>query len=113
MPESMIPKEGELYKAMTVAGHAFELRYGYYEDHERQVCPPVVVFPDLIAAPLYSEDGYPLVTQIQDPCEHYTIAEGGEEEWCGDCAFFHGEHREIGICRCAHRKINPNEEEIT
>lgn len=112
MPDPMIPKEGQLYKSFTVAGHLFELRYGYYEDHERQLCPPVVIFPDLMAAPLYCKDGYPLVTQIQDPCEHYA-AKHGEEEWCGDCAYFCSEHREVGICRCDHRKINRIEEEIT
>ena len=99
-----IPKEGELYKTITVAGHSFELRYGYYEEHERDLCSPVVIFPDLSAAPLYSPDGSPLVTQIQDPCEHYTPAPGREESWCGDCAHFHSDHPEIGLCRCDLRR---------
>lgn len=104
MSDSMIPREGDLYKTFSVAGHTFELRYGYYEDHERQLCPPVVLFPDLIATPLYCQEGYPLVTQIQDPCEHYSTALGREERWCGDCSHFSSEHPEIGLCRCPENK---------
>lgn len=99
-----LPQEGALYKRITVAGHTFELLYGYYEEYERELCPPVVIFPDLIASPLYCKDGYPLVTQIQDSCEHYTAANGCEDNWCGDCDHFSGEHPEIGICRCEHRR---------
>lgn len=99
----MTPREGDLYKALTVAGHSFELRYGYYEEQERAYCPPVVIFPDLSSAPLHCEDGHPLVTQIQDPCEHFTTTQEGEG-WCGDCIHFSGEHREIGICRCKQRQ---------
>ena len=103
-----LPREGDLYKTLTVAGHFFELRYGYYEETERSHCPPVVIFPDLIANPRFCEKGHPLVTQIQDPCKHYVTASGGDENWCGDCAYFHSDHKEIGICRCLHRM----EEEI-
>lgn len=104
MSDLNIPREGDLYKALTVAGHPFELRYGYYDDQERALCPPVVIFPDLTAAPLYCRDGYPLVTQIQDPCEHYATP-GTKENWCGDCLHFTGDHWEIGICRCPDRKM--------
>lgn len=99
-----LPREGDLYKRITVAGHTFELRYGYYEDHERQLCPPVVIFPDLTASNIYCPEGYPLVTQIQDPCEHYKNNTGYPENWCGDCDHFSGEHPEIGICRCEQQK---------
>lgn len=102
--DRLLPKEGELYKVLNVAGHSFELRYGYYEEHEREVCSPVVIFPDLSAAPLYCPEGYPLVTQIQDPCEHYTAAPDREESWCGDCIHFHSDHPEIGVCRCDMRR---------
>lgn len=99
-----LPREGDVYKRLTVAGHFFELRYGYYEEHERTLCPPVVIFPDLTAACVHSPEGYPLVTQIQDACEHYIHSGSFPEHWCGDCAHFTGEHREIGICRCEHKK---------
>ncbi len=100
-----IPKEGDLYKKLVIEGHIFELKYGYYEDFERNH-PPVVIFPDLALNPLYTKDGYRLVTQIQDSCEHYTTAKGQEEEnWCADCIHFSGEHKEIGICRHHKNKI--------
>lgn len=94
--------EGKLYKKLTVAGHEFELRYGYYSERERELCPPVVLFPDLRANPLFAEDGHPLVTQIQDPCHHFSPI--GEEAWCGECAYFGAEETEIGTCRCPDNK---------
>ena len=102
--ENGIAAEGDLYRILNVAGHDFELRYGYYEESERQHCPPVVVYPNLQAAPLYSPEGNPLVTQVQDICEHCRAPDGEEAHWCSDCIYFSGEHRDIGICRCAHRR---------
>lgn len=98
--DPVLPREGELYKRITVAGHTFELRYGYYEERERSLCPPVVIFPDLATYPVYCPDGFPLVTQIQDACRHYQCGSDSPEHWCGDCLHFSGEHSEIGICRC-------------
>lgn len=103
--DPVLPREGELYKRLTVAGHTFELRYGYYQEQERTICPPVVIFPDLAARKLYCPEGYPLVTQIQDPCQLYAATTAPPENWCGDCSHFSGEHPEIGICRCEQRKI--------
>lgn len=99
-----LPKEGDLYKRLAVAGHIFELRYGYYEERDRSLCLPVVIFPDFSASPIYCPDGYPLVTQIQDACEYYRNAAAFPENWCGDCDHFSGEHPEIGICRCEYKK---------
>jgi len=103
------PGEGDLYKALNVEGHRFELRYGYYEEEERQFCPPVVLYPDLSAAPHYSMDGYPLVTCVQDPCEHCRALDGQEVHWCSDCIHYSREYEEISICRCEHRKSNQPE----
>lgn len=99
------PREGMLYKRITVEGHTFELRYGYYRAQERMLCPPVVIFPDLTVDKKYCPKGHPLVTQIQDPCEHYRAVSAPPENWCGDCSYFFGQHPEIGICRCDHHKI--------
>jgi hypothetical protein len=112
MLDPWIPREGELYKTIVVGGHSFDLQYGYYEEFERTLCSPVVVFPDLIANPLHSPEGFRLVTQIQEPCRSFQLAAGREEQWCGDCAHFFGEHPEIGECRCNHRNANLKEEEI-
>ena len=98
------PNEGDLYKELTVGGHDFQMRYGYYEECDRMQCQPVVIWPDLSDGQKRSEDGYPLVTQVQDPCEHYTPTAGSQDYWCGDCIYYTGQHREIGICRCEHRK---------
>lgn len=106
------PREGDLYKTVTVGGHTFELRYGYYEEYERALCPPVVLFPDLIASPLYSSDGCPLVTQIQDACQHFEPKHDQADEWCGDCTYFSGQDPELGICRCGQMDIKMKEEEI-
>lgn len=103
--EPDIPREGALYKQITVAGHAFELRYGYYQAQEREICPPVVIFPDLTQNKKYCPDGNPLVTQIQDPCEYYRSLSTPPENWCGDCCHFSSQHPEIGICRCKNHKL--------
>lgn len=100
-----LPREGDLYKRITVAGHTFELRYGYYEERERDICPPVVIFPDLVTYPAYCPDDFPLVTQIQDACECYINSNGSPENWCGDCLHFSGQNPEIGICRCEQQKL--------
>lgn len=102
--EHPTPEEGEVYKKLTVGGHTFELRYGYYDERERNVCPPVVIWPDLSDGSKRCPEGCHLVTQVQDPCEHYTPTDGREDNWCGDCTYYTGEHREIGICRCEARK---------
>lgn len=94
------PVEGSLYKALNVSGHNFELCYGYYDERERELCPPVVIFPDLAAAPRFTADGRPLVTQIQDPCPYFSSV--GEEYWCGDCRHYTCDQPEIGICNCPH-----------
>lgn len=107
-----IPKEGDLYRHLTVGGHDFPLRYGYYDEQERNIYPPVVILPDLTDGSLRCPEGYPLVTQVQDPCPYYTTVQPPEDNWCGDCIHFTGEHREIGICKCIHRKL-PTEGETT
>lgn len=101
------PREGDLYKQITLANHTFELRFGYYEERERELCPPVVIFPDLVSQPVYDPLGHPLVTQIQEPCEHYrSIDCSCPEDWCGDCIHFESPHTELGICQCPHNQID-------
>ena len=104
--DPVAPREGDLYKRITVAGHSFELRYGYYEEHERALWPPVVIFPDLSASSVYSAEGFLLVTQIQDACEHYLNPGDLPENWCGDCLYYQSEHPEIGVCQCPQNKLS-------
>ena len=96
-----LPIEGEIYKVVEIDGNKFELRYGYNEEFEREQGIPVVLFPDLKSSPRYTEDGYRIVTSVQEPCEHYVPADSDQfEDWCADCVHYPGVHHEIGVCKC-------------
>ena len=100
-----IPAEGQLYKIVQIDGHMFELRYGYHEDFEREHCHPVVLFPDLENEPMFTQDGYRIVTAVQEPCRYYTVpAEQVPEQWCADCVYYPDVHQEIGICRSEEQR---------
>ena len=90
--------EGALYKRVSVFGVDFELRYGYYDDAERnsRYNDPIPIYPDFRRKPRYSEEGYPFVTAMQDACEHF--AGSDREGGCFGCSHFrHGEEL-LGIC---------------
>ncbi len=94
-------QEGDLYKVLNISGHTFELYYGYYEDYEREnpSVEPMPIYPDFLATPRYSDDGYPFVTKMQDACKHY---KGKVDEFseCAECQYYlHGDDL-IGICTC-------------
>lgn len=100
-----IYKEGELYKIITVEGRSFEIRYGYYEDFERESEEVIPIYPDFIENPVYSKDGLPFATRTQDACRHYRVREGYDGDgWCADCVYYPDEYEEIGICRCEAMK---------
>lgn len=95
--------EGDLYKIVNLGGRTFELRFGYYEEYERESISPVPIYPDFIRTPVYSDDGRPFVTQMQELCEY------GESRFddgcCVDCEYFrHGEEL-IGFCQRAERRL--------
>lgn len=92
--------EGTLFKNISLFGKMFEIRYGYYADYEREneENEPIPIYPDFLQSPIFTDDGYPFVTQMQTPCQH------GEchhtDACCADCPhFLHGDEL-IGICRC-------------
>lgn len=98
------PKEGDLYRMVTTFGKTFELRYGYYEECDRQspLCEPVILYPDFQREPLYTEEGAPFVTVMQDACEHFK----GEtarttDSTCAECHSFQQGEEWFGICHCA------------
>ncbi|MBE6697948.1 MAG: hypothetical protein E7581_05440 [Ruminococcaceae bacterium] len=97
-------REGDLYGIVNVYGKIFEIRYGYYEDYERnsKYNDPVPVYPDLYKSPEYSNEGYPIVTQMQVVCEHYSgnLTEGR----CGLCPHFQKGERLFGLCKCSKRQ---------
>ena len=96
---SEIKKEGELYKKLEIFGRFFELRYGYYEqkDRENPMVNPIPIYPDFLSLPEYTEDGRPFVTKMQDACLCYR-GEVTRFAECGDCEHYsHGEEL-IGVC---------------
>lgn len=97
-------REGDLYRIVTVYGKTFELYYGYYDDIERagKHTEPIPIYPDLVRYPLYTEDGSPFVTEMQDICSHFLGREG--EESCLACRHFEKGDELIGICKCEKRK---------
>lgn len=100
---SLRPKEGDVHEVVRIGGHSFTIRYGYYCETERST-EPIPIYPCFITTPYYTEEGYPLVTRIQDACEFYHVTEATGDGWCADCSHCHGVHHEIGICRCQHRR---------
>ena len=99
------PKEGDLYKELTVFGKTFEIRYGYYEDFERQHHEPMAIYPDFVKHPEFTEEGYAFVTAMQDICDHYRGDPGGDT--CGECIHFQKGEDLVGLCHCPHKKRSP------
>ncbi len=98
------PMEGDIYKVISLHGKEFTIRYGYYADYEREnhKNDPIPIYPDFEKTPVYTDEGYPFVTQIQDLCPHGESLQ--KEAFCIDCPHFnHGEEL-IGICKNHKRK---------
>ena len=99
------PREGDLYRQVELFGKMFELRYGYYEDKDRRG-PPDVIYPNFVKEPIYTDDGQPFVTMMQDICQHFRgdIDSSGDST-CGDCEYFkHGEEW-LGVCACSQNRL--------
>ena len=98
-------RDGDLCKVVTVFGKTFELRYGYYDECERDVMEPIPIYPDFKINPEYTEDGIPFVTMMQDSCECYK----GEvsrtyDITCADCKYFKPGEEWFGLCTCESKK---------
>lgn len=100
----MTPQEGDIHEVVCVGGHSFTIRYGYYTEAERNITDPLPIYPCFVTDPHYTEEGLPLVTRIQDACEHYRAIQGEGDGWCADCVHCHNAHAEIGICQCPYRR---------
>ena len=103
--QKTVPKEGDLYKVVNTYGRTFELRYGYYGECDRKYDPDVI-YPDFIKEPVYTDDGTPFVTMVQDACSYFK----GEKKrtadsTCDECKYFkHGDDW-FGICTCPKNKL--------
>lgn len=99
-------KEGDLYKVVAVHGAVFELRYGYYDDKDRGD-PPDVIYPDFDREPLYTNEGLPFATRMQDACELYIgDRERSEDSVCGECRHFKHFEEWIGVCCHVEKRKN-------
>lgn len=100
------PREGDVYKTLTVGEKEFVIKYGYYCEDDRKIDEPMPLFPDFKEAPEYTPCGKPLVTRIQDACEHYEphddlYADG----WCCDCKHFEATEQDISVCTNKKRLV--------
>ena len=103
------PNEGDLYKVIHLYGHTFSIFYGYYETFERDnpEVEPMPIYPDFLAKPQYTTDGFPFVTKMQDTCIHYSGKLSGFSE-CAECRYYlHGDEL-IGICTCSRNRLTEN-----
>lgn len=99
--------EGDLYKVVTTYGKTFELRYGYYDERDRQspLCEPAIIYPDFVKEPLFTEDGAPFVTMVQDACAHYRgSGKRTPDTTCAECQHFDQGEEWFGICTCNHNR---------
>ena len=103
------PKEGDLYKIVNIYDHTFELYYGYYEEQDRysKFAEPLEIYPDFIKDPIYTKDGVPFVTAIQDVCCHYQKVKDSTDR-CSDCLYFEPVEELFGLCRNNSRKKKEN-----
>lgn len=100
-----VPREGDLFKVIELHGKRFEIRYGYYEEQDRQRrnAEPMEIYPDFITNPQHTDDGTPFVTAMQVPCEHFE-GKRSESNDCGDCLFYGYGDELLGICTCPKNK---------
>lgn len=105
--DGTVPREGDLFKVIELHGVTFEIRYGYYEDIDRKYLP-VEIYPDFIKNPIYTKDGYPFITLMQAPCEHYKKTNNDSDRDCGNCKFMERGDELIAVCRCPKNKIINN-----
>lgn len=105
-PTATSPKEGDLFKTIFLEGVSFDIRYGFYEDRDRhtQFAEPMPLYPDFTRSPVYTPEGVPFVTAIQDICKHF-IGKQDINSVCGDCAAYRHGDELIGTCSCPNNKL--------
>ena len=106
------PKEGDLYRVVTTFGRTFELRYGFYDERDRQnpLCEPVIIYPDFLKEPLYTDAGDPFVTMLQDACSCYQgETKRTPDTTCSECKHFKQGEEWFGICKADRKSVRKNE----
>lgn len=107
------PKEGELYKEISIGGNTFKIFYGYYEDFEREspFNDPMPIYPNFTKKPHYTAEGIPIVTAMQNICE-FCNENNDEDSSCSDCSFFQKSEDLFGFCNCPQRRRSREERAI-
>lgn len=105
------PKEGDLYKIIQIHGKTFEIRYGFYEECDRnnQFAEPIEIYPDFIKQPQYTDAGIPFITAIQTPCRHFS-GKRDTNSVCEECAYYQHGDEMLGLCTCPHNKKQSKED---
>lgn len=104
--------EGELYKEVELHGRTFALYYGYYDECDRinPLCEPIVIYPDFQKEPVYTDEGDPFVTMMQDVCDNYNgSANRTPDTTCADCKYFERDEEWFGVCKCPYNREVKNE----
>lgn len=108
MNKAKIPvREGDIYEVLSVDGRTFEIRYGYYEDFERDGSAPIPFYPDLEKSPVYGESSKYIVTFMQEPCIYYEPRVENAEPYCGCCKHYPNNKQMINACQCRYNSLNP------
>ena len=99
------PKEGELFKELSVFGKSFKIYYGYYEDFEREgrYNEPMPIYPDLTKERISTDDGNLIVTAIQEVCDSFSGKKDADVDGCIDCQFYAHCDDLFGVC------LHPNQ----
>ena len=98
-------QEGDIYEVLSVDGETFEIRYGYYEDFERENSEPIPIYPDLAKTVIFGTSGKRIVTHMQEPCSYFhPVSEEGTERCCGCCQFYPANRQMINACECKYTR---------
>ena len=105
----MNQEEKHLHKLYQVGGRSFAV----YLEYDEQMGESYPAYPDFEASPVYTEEGYPFATAVQESCPHVKVKslKATMPSDCGDCAWLYREHTPydpIGICMCDARRCKPN-----
>ncbi|MBQ7357652.1 MAG: hypothetical protein IJW65_02830 [Clostridia bacterium] len=100
--KALVPKEGDLFKVIEYMGQRFEIRYGYYEEKDRMF-EPMAIYPNFLYQPVYTDDGTPFVTAMQQPCRLFR-GKKDENSTCEDCLYYQKCEELIGVCSCSKNK---------
>ena len=96
--------EGMLYKRFTLCEREFEIYYGYYDTRDRvgKYNDPIPIYPDFLITPVYTKEGIPFATEMQDACPHYS----GDFhcDSCYGCRHYRRGEELIGLCLCPARR---------